>query len=164
MLAILSKAATLVTIGLFLGGMSHWVRFGGPFVKLAQPEVCEAPENIGPIATIPAAVAADLCADSTVIVVDVRSAEDFAAGHIAGAYHLPCSAGVIDHDFSRRLTLARTILVYGESSADTAPVVESLLRRRFADVRFIEGGYKAWEAAGEACASGPCAGCSGGHP
>ncbi len=162
-LATLYRATALVVVGSFLGGVSHWMRFGSPFVQPRQPQICEAPEDVGPLATIPASVAADLCVDSTVVVVDVRPAEAFAAGHVAGAYHLPCSAGVIHNDLSDRLETARTILVYGESSMDATPVVESLLRRHLADVRFIAGGYAAWEAAGEACVSGPCAGCSGGH-
>jgi len=158
------RAAVVCAVGAVGNLIGHMALQGSWF---PQPEAltgaCEAPETIATIAELPAEAAGDLCASSDVVVLDVRSPELFAAGHVEGAVHLPCSRGTLENHLADRLAAARLIIVYGQSSDDARPVAESLLRRGVIDVRLIAGGYPAWERAGQACSSGPCPGCLEGH-
>jgi rhodanese-related sulfurtransferase len=88
------------------------------------------------------------------VIVDVRSAQLFAEGHVAGALHLPCdSSGPLAND--PRIARARSLVVYGHSTEDARPVASALSQRNpGARVVVIAGGFPAWNAAGLACASG----------
>ncbi len=59
------------------------------------------------------------------VVVDVRTAEEFAKGHLRDAKHIPCQSG---------------------NRADKA--VKQFLAAGFTEVVSLEGGIAAWEAAG----------------
>jgi phage shock protein E len=94
----------------------------------------------------PEALRALLETDAPVIL-DVRSPEEYAAGHVPGARHIP-----IDDLGARRdeLPRDRVLVPYcnmfhpgssrGERAAD-------LLRRAGYDARALLGGYPAWQAA-----------------
>jgi rhodanese-related sulfurtransferase len=79
-----------------------------------------------------------------VIVIDVRTAEEFAAGHVAAARHVP-GAELLDH----AAVLGRADLVVtacgkgGGRSADAA----ARLRVLGVQARFLAGGTFAWLAA-----------------
>src|SRR5207249_11827759 len=79
------------------------------------------------------------------LVIDVRQASEFAAGHIPGALHL--GAGELtDHlaELPRDRPLA-TMCASGYRSS----VAASLLRQAgFTDVSWVAGGVPTWEAAG----------------
>ena len=82
------------------------------------------------------------------LVVDVRSAEEFASGSIAGARNLPWSddlAEIVAKDLPRD---ARIVFVcaWGHRS-----VVASIAMRRhgFRHVGFLDGGLEAWGLAGK---------------
>lgn len=90
--------------------------------------------------------------DAGVFVLDVRRANEFAAGHLPGAYHaahtrLPEHLDAIPRD--------RVILVGCRSGARSARAC-SYLQRLGYEVANIAGGYLAWEAmTGEQAAPGP---------
>ena len=163
LLAVLLRAAALLAVGGTLGFAVNWVRPGGvPFGHVEKVAICEAADPDELVVVSPDDGAA-LCAEVGAIVLDVRSEEAFARGHVAGALHLPCHADPLGGDVSGILTTAGVILVYGESTEEARPVAQSLLQRQFTDVRILEGGYAAWEAAGQGCVSGPCESCEEGH-
>jgi len=86
--------------------------------------------------------------DDNAIVLDVRSEEAFAAGHIPGSIHigmgdsLPNWAGwVVPYD--------QPIYLVAASAADVPMVVRQLLRIGHDDVRgYLEGGISAWQDGG----------------
>jgi len=108
---------------------------------------------------------ADARAVGGALLVDVRSAEEFTAGHIAGALSLPYSimrmlpedqgGGYKDEELAP-LKAACTVLLYdaGDGSAETT---HSQLREQLPVLRVIEGGVDAWKRAG-----GPWSGAGGG--
>jgi len=155
------RTLVLTTIGLALGLSHHWLRFGTPFAAYEVVERCEAGESAGDPLELDPVHAAEVCARPDVLVLDVRPPDQYAAGHVADAVHLPCSAGELRVETVDRLDRARTILIYGQGTADARQVAQSLMRLDYTDVRVIAGGYPAWEAAGQACSSGPCPGCLG---
>lgn len=87
------------------------------------------------------------------VILDVRSKESFAAGHIPGAiniphgHNLPTWAGwVLPYD--------TPMLIVPENPADVREVVTHLLRIGFDDVKgYLEEGIGAWETAGYELAS-----------
>jgi rhodanese-related sulfurtransferase len=136
--------------------------------KFEPPTVCDGAEAAGQPLEVEAAEVAGLCARPDVVVADARPSTRFAEGHVAGAIHLPCdAAGTVAASALAHLDGKHTIIVYGEETADAQPVAASLRRRiHRPDLRIavLRGGFKAWMAGGQACASGPCDECKESHP
>jgi rhodanese-related sulfurtransferase len=161
--AAVGRAALLVALGASLGLAANVARKDG--VRLfgfQAAATCEAGEAVAAPSLISPAAAAAMCGRSDVVVFDARTPARFAEGHVAGAIHLPCGAdGRAAADGIGHTTSARTVIVYGDSTAEAQPVAQALLRRdAHLDVRVLEGGFPAWAAAGQACASGPCDTCT----
>ena len=156
----LVRALVLVAVGAALGAVVGLVRHGGVAVPVAeQVEACEAPDLDVPVPRVHAHDAAEYCATRTAAVLDVRPAERFAAGHIADAIHLPCSAPVVEAATDAALSAADFILVYGDSAAEAEPVAREMVERYGQRVQVLDGGYAAWESEGRACVSGPSPRC-----
>lgn len=80
-------------------------------------------------------------------VVDVRSAEEFAAGHLRDAKHIPLA------DLGTRIgelekSKARSVIVVCQSGARADKAVRQLTAAGFDDVVRLDGGLTAWQAAG----------------
>lgn len=151
------RGATLVAVGALVGLGNHWLRLGVPSGDYQVATSCELPLDAP--AEITPHQAAELCTDPHVLVLDVRSAELYAAGHVAGALHLACNARKLDSSLDEKLRNARMVVVYGQTTEEARPVTVSLMQRSFADVRIIAGGYPAWQEASLACSAGPCETC-----
>lgn len=81
-------------------------------------------------------------AGEAVVVVDVRSAEEFAAGHIEGAIHLPVEDVQAD---PTRLPLDRPIVTAcGKGGGRSEGAAAALAAAGAADVGFLEGGTLGW--------------------
>lgn len=111
------------------GGFSAWERAGlsSSTLEHLKPEV-----------------ARDLAKDGATVV-DVREADEYAAGHIGGALHIPL--GRLQDELSR-VPRDRPVLTYcvmGERSTTAASILE---RNGFVDVRNVGGGITAWRRAG----------------
>jgi len=115
--------------------------------------------------TTPAALAAALASADKPLLLDLRLAEDFAAGHLPGAVHLdlwglslvdtdpaPLEAfmWIIDHLFNLRGVDARTpVVVYDEQSGMKAARAFWFLEYfGHPRVQVLDGGFGAWVAAG----------------
>lgn len=78
------------------------------------------------------------------LIIDVRTADEFASGHIAGAELVPLFAVPLHmSSFSRR----RPIYVVCESGARGQQASQYLDQHGY-DVRNLQGGMSAWRAAG----------------
>jgi rhodanese-related sulfurtransferase len=96
----------------------------------------------------PQALRAQQDMPATVLVIDVREPDEYAAGHVAGAVNIPL--GVLDQ---RPATLShdRPLVTYcnmyhrGTSRGERAA---ALLRAAGYDVAVLDGGYPGWKAAG----------------
>jgi iron complex transport system ATP-binding protein len=102
--------------------------------------------NAGPLPLVEAATLHTMLDAEAPLVLDVRSADEFAAGHIPGAQHLPLD------DLARRwasLPRDRTVVTYctmrhpGNSRGEQAA---ALLQEHGFDARVLAGGLPAWEA------------------
>jgi rhodanese-related sulfurtransferase len=84
------------------------------------------------------------------VVVDVREADEYAAGHLPGAVHM--SRGLLEFKFSANPALqARDIKVvlYCKTSGRAALAAASLLDMGYLNVLSIAGGFDAWATSGK---------------
>ena len=83
------------------------------------------------------------------VLVDVREADEFAAGHLGGALHI--SRGMLEFKFSANPALqARDlkVLLYCKTSGRAALAAAVLHEMGYLSVQSIAGGFDAWVAAG----------------
>ena len=101
------------------------------------------------VATIDAQelVAREAARDPALVVVDVRSSEEFAAGHVPGAINVPQ-----DQLAGRLAELAplrdRDVVVYCKSGRRSALALEVLSKNGYTRLSHLEGDMQGWEAAG----------------
>ena len=84
------------------------------------------------------------------VLVDVREADEFAAGHMPGAVHI--SRGMLEFRFSGMPVLqARDlkIVLYCKTSGRAALAAAALHEMGYLNVQSIAGGFDAWAAAGK---------------
>ena len=80
------------------------------------------------------------------VIMDVRTPEEFAAGHLKGAVLLPCGPG-----FAASLAeydKQSTYLVYCRSGGRSLSAVEEMEKQGFAKVFMLAGGISAWQSKG----------------
>lgn len=84
------------------------------------------------------------------VLIDVREADEYAAGHIPGAIHI--SRGVLEFRMSGAPELAardQAIVLYCKTSGRAALAAAALQEMGYLQVRSITGGFDAWVAAGK---------------
>jgi rhodanese-related sulfurtransferase len=108
------------------------------------------------LATTPEFVkAAYLDKDIPAVILDVRSAEEAAAGHIKGAVNIPANAVRTQLKRFPDPKLKAPIIVYdGRGGADAIAVARMLVKAGQSNVQVITGGLLGWQAAGYAIESG----------
>lgn len=79
--------------------------------------------------------------------VDVREESEWAAGHAAGAIHL--GKGIIERDIENRIPdKSAKVVLYCGGGFRSALVADNLQKMGYTDVISLDGGWKAWAAAG----------------
>ena len=85
------------------------------------------------------------CGAATLI--DVRSDEDWQAGHVRGAKHL--NRGEVEIEIEEAVPdLDQRIICYCGGGSRSALVAESLQKMGYRNVRSMTGGFREWKAAG----------------
>ena len=91
---------------------------------------------------------AELTAAHTNVVLDVRTAREYAAGHIPGATNMDISAP----DFEKKLTeldKSKTYLVHCAGGVRSARACKMMEKLSFTNLVNLEPGFKGWEKAGK---------------
>ena len=91
---------------------------------------------------------AKMAGDKQNIILDVRTAQEFQAGHIAGALNLDVTAA----DFEQKaatLDKSKTYLVHCASGVRSERACKKMIQLEFPHLYNLAGGYKAWVGAGE---------------
>ena len=111
-------------------------------------EKTNAPAVITVVTNVQVEVAAKLVAEGKVIVLDVRTAEEFSEGHIAGATNInfmakdfATEAGKLDRD--------KVYLVHCASGGRSKRCLPQLKQLGFKQIYHLDGGFSAWEEAGK---------------
>lgn len=127
----ITKNIFLFVIALVSGGMLIWPLLrrgtGGPWVNTLA--------------------ATQLINRSDALVVDLRSAQDYAKGHILGAKNIPLAdlerrAGELDRH------KAKPVILHCGDGNRAGGGVATLRRKGFDSVHNLAGGYAAWQQAG----------------
>jgi len=88
-----------------------------------------------------------LRADRKNVVLDVRTREEYAAGHIAGAVNIDVNAPDFEEKVSK-LDKNHTYLVHCAAGARSAKACGKMSKLDFPKLYNLEGGFRAWEKAG----------------
>jgi rhodanese-related sulfurtransferase len=84
------------------------------------------------------------------VLIDVREADEFAAGHLPGAIH--ASRGMLEFKLSANPALASRdlkVVLYCKTSGRAALAAAAMQDMGYLNVTSITGGYDAWVAAGK---------------
>ncbi|MDD2729970.1 rhodanese-like domain-containing protein [Malikia sp.] len=101
------------------------------------------------VAEIPVTDAEAAIRDADVLL-DVREAEEFAAGHLPGAIH--ASRGLLEFKLSGSAQLASrdlSFVIYCKTSGRAALAAVAMREMGYLNVKSIAGGFDAWAAAGK---------------
>jgi rhodanese-related sulfurtransferase len=113
-------------------------------IALAACALAFAAVAAGPAAIEPKAVFERIAwADSSLFLLDVRTPEEFAGGHLPGAVNIPHSelaARVAELDGARE----RDVVVYCRTGNRTAQALEVLDKAGFKRLFRLQGGYARW--------------------
>jgi len=88
---------------------------------------------------------ARMAAGESLLVLDVRSADEYAAGHVPGAINVPHGELTPAHD-AVRAWKERPVVVYCRSGRRSAIAIEALEKGGFSRVQHLEGDMLGWEA------------------
>lgn len=160
------RAGIILGAGLTVGLVVNLVRADSVALRpYAPPAMCTAAAMPAvESAVLAPADVAPMCSATDTTIIDTRSAIAYAQGHVAGAVHLPCTAPSDAADTALALIgTSTTIIIYGESTEEALQVASGLLGksgRTDLQAFVVEGGFAAWQAADQPCASGPCERCS----
>jgi len=81
------------------------------------------------------------------ILVDIREDREWAAGHAAGAIHM--GKGVIERDIeAKQPDKNATLVLYCGGGFRSALAAEALEKMGYRNVISLDGGWRAWQAAG----------------
>jgi len=109
----------------------------------------EASSAVSSVNNVEADQAAKLLQENKkIVVLDVRTPEEFAAGHIAGATNLDFR----NPDFEKKLSAldkSKSYLVHCAAGGRSAKTRELMKKQQFQSIYHLEGGLKAWEKAGK---------------
>lgn len=97
--------------------------------------------------TLDVSAFADRVEQDGTIVLDVRTPQEYAGGHLPDAVNIDLAAD----DFAERieeLEPEATYAVYCRTGSRSAEAMETMLDGGFVDVAHLEGGITAWESAG----------------
>ena len=97
------------------------------------------------------------------VVIDVRSPDEFAAGHIPGAVNVPV-AGKGSENFDKKVAAVakdKTVLVHCRSGVRSSKAVEKMRQMGVAGIIELPTGWVAWSEAGKPVEQGAGSGKSG---
>lgn len=115
----------------------------------AVEQLRRVPQRWPTVAGVPAAALAALQASTPSLrVVDVRSAAEFAAGHVPGAVNVPLES-VQTNPLGAGLKPDEPVVVYCVTGMRAARAAAALQARGFTAVQQLEGHFAGWQAAGQ---------------
>lgn len=92
--------------------------------------------------------AALLASEETMVVVDVRTPEEFAEGHLPGAVNIDFNGDDFEAQIAK-LDPAKPCLVYCAVGGRSGLSLETFQKLKFAKVHHLADGYKGWTATGK---------------
>jgi phage shock protein E len=103
-----------------------------------------APLGASPTSVSAGELAARLQAGEKILVVDVRTAAEFAAGHVPGAVNLPHD-GISGEEEVLRAWKGRPVLLYCRSGRRAGIAADVLEKKGFSRLEYLQGDMPGWE-------------------
>ena len=103
---------------------------------------------VATVTNVQVEVAAKLVSEGKVVALDVRTPEEFAEGHIAGATNINFMAKDFTNQVAR-LDRDKTYLVYCAVGGRSKRCLPQLKQLGFKHIYHFDGGFTAWEEAGK---------------
>ena len=138
-----SRALLQLLAAAFLSSAVSFASFAADAKAESKTEAKAAVKNIK------VADAAKLLAEKKeVVVLDVRTPEEFKAGHLKGAVNINIQSPTFKEDVSK-LDKSKTYLVNCAAGGRSTRACNAMGGFGFKDTLNLEGGFKAWTAAGQ---------------
>lgn len=137
-------AALVLSGSIAVAGCSSPLSSDAPTASTARASLAANPQNGSALAVDQFAAATER---SGVVIIDVRTAQEFVQGHLAGAVNIDVSSP----DFAGRvkeLDSTRPYAVYCHSGNRSAVAVGAMTSAGFVDVVHLAGGITAWTESG----------------
>ena len=100
------------------------------------------------VTDVDVAEAQQIVDDGGAVILDVRTPEEFAAGHLPGAININVEASDFDTKIAGLDESAET-LVYCQTGNRSGVATDKMVELGFTDMSDLQGGIEAWAAAGE---------------
>jgi len=100
------------------------------------------------VTDVDVAEAQQIVDDGGAVILDVRTPEEFAAGHLPGAININVEASDFDTKVAGLDESAET-LVYCQTGNRSGVATDKMVELGFTDMSDLQGGIEAWAAAGE---------------
>jgi phage shock protein E len=104
--------------------------------------------NSDAVTDVDVAEAQQIVDDGGAVILDVRTPEEFAAGHLPGAININVEASDFDTKVAGLDESAET-LVYCRTGNRSGIATDKMVELGFTDMSDLQGGIEAWAAAGE---------------
>ncbi len=98
---------------------------------------------------VKADAAAKLIVENKIIVLDVRTADEFAEGHLAGAVNLDFLEGDKFEASVSKLDKTKSYLVHCQSGGRSGRSLKTFQKLGFESIYHLDGGFGGWQAAGK---------------
>lgn len=105
--------------------------------------------STGAVTTMNVSDFAKKISDSSVVLLDVRTPVEFAAGHISGATNIDFESGTFESDI-QKLDKSKSYAVYCRSGNRSGQATALMAKDGFTSIFNLEGGLINWQAAGKA--------------
>ena len=89
----------------------------------------------------------EVIADPTIVILDVRTPQEFAEGHLANAINIDFQSGNFEQEIAS-LDKTKTYAVYCRSSNRSGQAVKVMAKAGFTSMYDMDGGIIDWQAAG----------------
>lgn len=108
---------------------------------------CQQPKSDGTAQTIDAAAYKKLTQDKSNILLDVRTPQEYAEGHLANSINLDYQSSAFQEEIAK-LDKSKSYLVYCRSGKRSAAAMEMMEKAGFKKVTNLDGGIMSWESNG----------------
>ena len=89
----------------------------------------------------------EVIADPTIVILDVRTPQEFAEGHLANAINIDFQSGKFEQEIAS-LDKTKTYAVYCRSGNRSGQAVKVMAKAGFTNMYDMDGGIIDWQAAG----------------
>ena len=103
---------------------------------------CNAPA--GKLKSVEKAEFAQIIGDGSVVLLDVRTPQEFAQGHIVGAINIDVKDSLFISNVQRQVAPGRRVAVYCRSGRRSMSAAQQMVEKGY-DVVNLKGGFLAWE-------------------